>query len=94
MALLSTTIIESPPKAKRRPKGPNPLSIKKKKVRTDAPPNLKKAQNKESFYIQGDTNSGQIISGAKRKRDVQDEIEDIGKKRRRRRNKGSDNDMH
>ncbi|KAI0932297.1 hypothetical protein AcW2_000968 [Taiwanofungus camphoratus] len=52
-----------PPKKKKGPKGPNPLSVKKKKVKTDA------SVLREKRTQQDQDQDGQLIAGEKRKRD-------------------------
>jgi U3 small nucleolar RNA-associated protein 23 len=74
MALISTTKPEEPPrKRKKGPKGPNPLSVKKKKVTPESASAAKKNKGKEKAKTaQGPTVFGEVKVGEKRKREQVD----------------------
>jgi hypothetical protein len=66
-------------------------------VKVDNLPTQKRVEG-EGFrrtQLQSDTHSEQLVSGMKRKHDMlENGPEDAGKRRKRRRKKGSDNDVH
>jgi U3 small nucleolar RNA-associated protein 23 len=89
MALVSSTVPEPPRKKKTGPKGPNPLSVKKKKA--SATP-AKKDEGK------GRETDGPSIVWEKRKRDSPAHMHDNGgetsQPRKRRRRKGITSNTH